>query len=1020
MNQQPSPSESLANPADADPVNAETLRYLWTENLDPLFWREGRAGGRSAWYAHVPFAHWIVGAAKPRTIVELGTASGVSYSAFCEAVVRNELDSRCYGIDTWIGDHKAGDQVEEVCLSFRRFHDQHYSAFSEILRCTFDDGLSYIADTSVDMLHIDGLHTYQAVRRDFESWQPKLSENAVVLFHATSVRDRDFEVWRLWQELRVQFPSFEFLHGHGLGVLAVGRSIPSPVTALCSLRDPARVNAIRQRFSFLGERWKLLDQVTQLKQMQTADVAARDARIQSLEAEAAKREQLQERERAAREARIESLEAQAAHLETELARRLGAESELRARAAQRSNRARAEAAYIVAKFAHPTSGTPRTADPEIKAVRPVKIPKPRLLYISSEPDAPGNLYRVVRYAEAAIAAGAQASWICLDKAGEHSNRIGDCDIVVIWRTPWDERVAFVVDLARRTGARVVFDIDDLLVDPDLARIDVIDGIRTSGFTELHWQDVCARFRTTMVAADYCTVPTEELAANIRRLGCAALVLPNGFDSTAYKTSRRAVRRRRGEIPDGLVRIGYAGGTYTHQRDFAVAAEAVARVLRDRPHCRLVLFRTADANVRILDIEEFQVFRGIEDQIEWRNFVPLSQLPEIMAGFDINIAPLEVGNVFCEGKSELKFFEAALVDVPTIASPTGPFRRAIQEGVTGFLADRSEEWYATLLRLVDDPALRRRVARAAQHDVLWTNGPLRRVDAMGSALPQLQGDGPAAARAFALELHRDHGSKPLSIHIPNTEVAFEADKLGDAEITVVVTVHDYAPYIEEALESVRAQTLRVFDLIVVDDASADASLSVTVGWAQRQAKRFNRLVVLRSTATAGIGPTRNSGIDAADTLFVLTLGADSPLLPECVAVCLSAIGQSGAAFACPQVQHFGAVSDMTRNYRFEPGLFIGRNFIGPVAVLAKEAWAAVGGYGDFPAPWQDFDLWCSFVEKGLGGCVAGDVPLAKYHVDGSSMLPASGREENDVAQIVSKIQKSHPWVSTYNQSHPTWG
>lgn len=95
-------------------TNMELLRYLWTEKLDPLFWRGVLSGVISAWYGHVPFAHWIIGAAKPRLLVELGTHNGVSYSAFCEAVVRCGLDTRCYAVDTWKGDHHSGHYGEEV------------------------------------------------------------------------------------------------------------------------------------------------------------------------------------------------------------------------------------------------------------------------------------------------------------------------------------------------------------------------------------------------------------------------------------------------------------------------------------------------------------------------------------------------------------------------------------------------------------------------------------------------------------------------------------------------------------------------------------------------------------------------------------------------------------------------------------------------------------------------------------------------------------------------------------------
>jgi O-antigen biosynthesis protein len=272
--------------SEADHPDSESLHYLWTSRLDPLFWREGRANVASGWYGHVPFAHWLVGVTKPRILVELGTQHGVSYSAFCEAVLRNGFDTRCYAVDTWKGDHQSGHYGDEVFREFRRFHDSRYSAFSELLRGTFDDALAHIPDSSVDLLHIDGLHTYEAVRHDFENWRSKLSQRAVILFHDTNVRERDFGVWRLWQELCPEFPAFEFLHGHGLGLLAFGPSPAPDVNSLCRLRDTTRIQALRERFSMLGERWIL----TQREQMQAQEIAATAERVLLLEREISARD----------------------------------------------------------------------------------------------------------------------------------------------------------------------------------------------------------------------------------------------------------------------------------------------------------------------------------------------------------------------------------------------------------------------------------------------------------------------------------------------------------------------------------------------------------------------------------------------------------------------------------------------------------------------------------------------------------------------------------------------------------
>src|SRR6266436_4958417 len=242
----------------SDSAHLEILEYLWTPDLDPLFSRQGRIGVTSDWYGHVPFAHWIVSAAKPTTLVELGTSNGVSYSAFCEAVVGHGFDTRCFAVDSW-QDAQAGYSGEEVYQDFRRFHDERYSAFSKVLRCTFDEALAYLSDASVDLLHINGVHTYEAAKHDFESWRRKLSDDAIVLFHNTNARQGDLGVWRLREELLTEYPSFEFLHGQGLAMLVIGRSISPQIAAFCSLRDPQIVQTIRQRFSLLGERWMRLD-----------------------------------------------------------------------------------------------------------------------------------------------------------------------------------------------------------------------------------------------------------------------------------------------------------------------------------------------------------------------------------------------------------------------------------------------------------------------------------------------------------------------------------------------------------------------------------------------------------------------------------------------------------------------------------------------------------------------------------------------------------------------------------------
>jgi glycosyltransferase involved in cell wall biosynthesis len=117
-------------------------------------------------------------------------------------------------------------------------------------------------------------------------------------------------------------------------------------------------------------------------------------------------------------------------------------------------------------------------------------------------------------------------------------------------------------------------------------------------------------------------------------------------------------------------------------------------------------------------------------------VGLEELPWELARFDINLAPLEVDNPYCEAKSELKFFEAALVIVPTIASPTHPFKSAIRDGQNGFLASTQGEWLDRMMTLHDDLQLREKLGQAAWHDVQGPYGVATRATVVADLVQKL--------------------------------------------------------------------------------------------------------------------------------------------------------------------------------------------------------------------------------------------------------------------------------------------
>ena len=632
----------------------------------------------------------------------------------------------------------------------------------------------------------------------------------------------------------------------------------------------------------------------------------------------------------------------------------------------------------------------------------------RVIFVSGEPHTPGHLYRVVRQAEAAAQAGWDASWMSIHDAPRRMDEIATAAIVVVWRATWSNTVEWILCVVRSNDARLVFDVDDLVFRTELATVETIDGIRSQNFDAAGVAAHFADMQRVVAAADACTCTTTELARHLRAFDKTAFVLPNGFDAAALALSRLSVRRRRAAQEDGLIRIGYAAGSRTHQRDFAQAAGAVARVLAERPQCRLVLFQTPDGRDKLLDVDEFTAIDARSEQIEWWPMRPLERLPEAMARFDINLAPLEFGNPFCEPKSELKYFEAALVEVPTVASPTGPLRRAIRDGETGRLAASPEDWYQALIALVDDAVLRRRMAHAAYLDVLWPYGSERRAERVLSMLRQM-GGGADGVCAFTLELARETMPPRGRPPIPQSETIFAFDALGEATVTVVVPLYNYAGFIAEALDSVRAQTLELLDLVVVDDASTDESLAVARDWADRNHVRFNRLLVLRNNANAGLAHTRNAGFDAAETPFVLPLDADNRLLPDCCSRTLAVAVAQHAAFAYPAIRYFGGTDHVIGTVPFAPMRLAGGNYIDAMALVSKAAWAAVGGYAHIEHGWEDYDFWCRFAELGLLGVRVPEI-LAEYRVHDASMLHTKTDVTDNKRQVVSLLEDRHAWLS----------
>jgi predicted O-methyltransferase YrrM len=225
-------------------------RFPWAERLSPRLLKS------PWWIGHIPFAYELIGRLRPKTIVELGTYSGSSFAAFCQAVEACGIEAKCYGIDLWQGDIHMGKFEEDLFQEVSAYMASNYPAIATLVRKDFNEAVDLFDDGSVDLLHIDGTHTYEAVSNDYNTWLPKMSDCGVVLFHDINVTVKNageaalrFGVRKFFDSVKAQYPHLEFEHCWGLGVLVVGGKAPPPVMELVNMsREPQ----LREYFAAKG------------------------------------------------------------------------------------------------------------------------------------------------------------------------------------------------------------------------------------------------------------------------------------------------------------------------------------------------------------------------------------------------------------------------------------------------------------------------------------------------------------------------------------------------------------------------------------------------------------------------------------------------------------------------------------------------------------------------------------------------------------------------------------------------
>lgn len=305
----------------------------------------------------------------------------------------------------------------------------------------------------------------------------------------------------------------------------------------------------------------------------------------------------------------------------------------------------------------------------------------------------------------------------------------DYDLFVFHRVPFSPLIDLVIKMAHLQGKPIIFETDDLIFDPELYdHIGFVDTLSTE--EAYHFWFELKQLEKTFQHCDCVLTTNEFLADQAREKDKPAYIHRNAPSMEMFHLAEQALAERQARLEnnDGdlvpPVVIAYFSGTGSHNRDFQTIVEPLIRIMSSYPQTWLHVGGHLELD------PDFSLF---QDRIRRAPYVTWRELPQFIAQTDINVVPLELDNPFCQAKSEIKFIEAALIGVPTVASRIKAYEHAIDQGQNGILVDTSDDWYDALEHLINSPERRYEIGERARHSVYLHYTPQRQAEKLASVL-----------------------------------------------------------------------------------------------------------------------------------------------------------------------------------------------------------------------------------------------------------------------------------------------
>lgn len=336
----------------------------------------------------------------------------------------------------------------------------------------------------------------------------------------------------------------------------------------------------------------------------------------------------------------------------------------------------------------------------------LKDGKKNALYFVKNVDYATSRYRCYNTFEATLDSKKwQAVYFLKNEVEEALKILPQCDVLIFGREFELSESMKLIKAAKKEGLKVGLDIDDLVFDDKY--LDLFLETVSDDKDRSYWTKYFAEVKEIASKVDFFIATNEFLARKLTEsFHRPAKVIRNSLNREQIEASEKYVQNKTRKDKNFV--IGYFPGTRTHREDLKTILPQILEFLKkhDDAILRIVGFMTLDENAKEMEKQ---------GKIQFLPFTDFRKLQKLMAEIDINIAPLIISE-YTNCKSELKFFEAAIVETTTLASPSYTFTQAIQDGLNGFLV-QPEEWYDKLEYLYTHPEENKKIAAAAKKSAL---------------------------------------------------------------------------------------------------------------------------------------------------------------------------------------------------------------------------------------------------------------------------------------------------------------